>query len=99
MVGILSFMLLVFFFNGGQISRAASDTFFSLKMKIYLRSSYKTERLRYVPQHAIKIHAGFCGLLTKFYLSKVVQRWTMKQGGNLHVSYVGTVVQHTAISK
>jgi len=29
---------------------------------------------------------GFGGLLTKFYLSKVVQRWTMKQGGNPHDS-------------
>jgi hypothetical protein len=27
---------------------------------------------------------GFGSLLTKFYLSKVVQRWTMKQGGNPH---------------
>jgi hypothetical protein len=28
-----------------------------------------------------KFNAGFCSLLTKFYLSKVVQRGTMKQGG------------------
>ena len=29
---------------------------------------------------------GFGGLLTKFYLSKVVQRWTMKHSGNPHDS-------------
>ncbi len=27
---------------------------------------------------------GFGGLLTKYYLSKVVQRWTMKHSGNPH---------------
>ena len=27
---------------------------------------------------------GFGSLLTKFYLSKVVQRWTMKHGANPH---------------
>jgi len=33
-----------------------------------------------------KLHAGVCGLLTKYYLSKVIQRWTMKRGGNPHVA-------------
>ena len=50
----------------GQVSRAALVTFLVLKIKVYLRSSYKTERFRHVPQHAIKWHAGFSGLLTFF---------------------------------
>jgi len=29
---------------------------------------------------------GFGGSLTKFYLSKVVQQWTMKHSGNPHDS-------------
>ena len=37
---------------------------------------------------------GFGGLLTMFYLSKVVQRWTMKHGGNPHSGYVWTVSKH-----
>jgi len=35
---------------------------------------------------------GFGGLLTKYYLSKVVQRGTMKQGENPHIAYLRTVI-------
>lgn len=37
----------------------------------------------YGTQQQVKLHAGIGGLLTKYYLSKVVQRWITKQGENL----------------
>ena len=42
---------------------------------------------------------GFGGLLTKYYLSKVVQRGTMKRGGNPHNCYRGTVIVHKFFSE
>ena len=42
---------------------------------------------------------SFGSLLTKFYFSKVVQRWLMKQGVNPHVAYLRTVTNNVRKSE